>query len=344
NAVYQLRRQGAFDETQSQLQLTVGWVDGDVYDPQTKDPTQNSGFLTDFLPFQLPDISIARAGFWDWQFQDQTDGLSTPLAMTADQTITVSIPNLTAFPGLQASDLRLIGYTKTLDWIDLSSTSSLPTPYASGLTKGSTLKGVIPAGTVITAILIGSINDIILPVTFNSFAVKSEGCKALLQWETASEQNNSHFTVERSTDGSTFTAIARVGAMGNSSNLNTYKYTDESPANGINYYRITQVDFDGKHSSTEIKTVKIQCNGGNEALLRVYPNPATNQVYIQTGKPVARVNVLSSNGQTVLKYIPSQTGGGGTFPLNIQRLQRGIYLLQLVNKDGTVNVIKLLKQ
>jgi hypothetical protein len=66
-------------------------------------------------------------------------------------------------------------------------------------------------------------------------------------------------------------------------------------------------------------------------------------VNIQSGKAVAQVNVVASNGQTVMKYVPSQNQGG-TFSLNIQRVQKGIYLLQVVNKDGTIDVIKLLKQ
>ncbi len=337
-AVYQLRRQGIFEEIDHTL--TVGWVDGDP--DTTPDPTSSDFYPinnTSLLPAGI--AGVAREGFWDWHYQDAAitpnPDFYNGKAMDNDQTITVSIPNLSGYPGLQASELRLIGYDpEETEWILLGVTG------ATGLTKGSLLTGSIPAGLVISAIAIGSTNNIILPVTFTSFTVKADGCKALLEWQTGMEQNNSHFVVERSTNGSAFTAIGRVGAVGNSNTANTYKFTDEAPVAGVNYYRITQVDFDGKHSSTDIRAIRIQCNG-NTVALKAYPNPAASQVNIQSGKAVAQVNVVATNGQTIMKYVPSQNQGG-TFSLNIQRIQNGIYLLQIVNKDGTIDVIKLLKQ
>jgi hypothetical protein len=341
--VYQLRRQGTFDVTDSTL--TVGWVNLDPNLATTIDPTQGAHNITTDLP--APVAAIIKAGFWDWHYQSAnattSDQLRGAMAMAESQTITASIPDLSDYTGLLPSDLRLIGYDpQNFKWIDLSSGSGLPFPYASGLTKGSLLTGVIPAGQLITAIAIGSTNNVILPVSFISFNVKADGCKALLEWQTGSEQNNSHFVVERSTNGNDFTAIGRVGATGNSNSLNTYRFTDEAPAGGINYYRITQVDFDGKRSSTGIKAIRIQCDG-NAVTIKAYPNPATSQINIQSGKAVAQVNVVASNGTTVMKYLPSQNQGG-TFSLNIQQVQKGIYLLQVVNKDGTIDVIKLLKQ
>lgn len=341
--VYQLRRQGIFEGTDSTL--TVGWVNLDPNLPTTIDPSQGSHNLTTDLPGSV--VAIIKAGFWDWHYQestaDENADLNGAMGMAESQTITVSIPDLSGYTGLQPGDLRLIAYDPlAFEWIDLSSGSGLPFPYASGITKGSLLTGVIPAGQLITAIAIGSTNNVILPVSFTSFSVKADGCKALLEWQTGSEQNNSHFVVERSTNGNDFTAIGRVGAAGNSNSLNTYRFTDGAPAGGINYYRITQVDFDGKRSSTGIKAIRIQCDG-NAVTIKAYPNPATSQINIQSGKAVAQVNVVASNGTTVMKYVPSQNQGG-TFSLNIQQVQKGIYLLQVVNKDGTIDVIKLLKQ
>lgn len=345
SSAYPLKREGNLNDLTTYL-LTVGWVDGDPN--TTLDPTQGdiNPTVPGFLDAGIQ--GIVPVGFWDWHYLDATipdpssEDFKGAEALTENQTITVSIPALDMnFSGFTAADLRLVGYDPRpgqLKWINLSTTGT----GATGLTKGSLLTGVIPAGQLISAIAIGSTNNIILPVTFSAFTVKAEGCKALLEWQTGMEQNNSHFVVERSSNGNEFTAIGRVGAVGNSNSLNTYRFTDEAPVSGINYYRITQVDFDGKHSSTDIKAIRIQCNG-NAVAIKAYPNPATSQVNIQSGKAVAQVNVVASNGQTVMKYVPSQNQGG-TFSLNIQRVQKGIYLLQVVNKDGTVDVIKLLKQ
>ncbi|MCO5240402.1 MAG: T9SS type A sorting domain-containing protein [Chitinophagaceae bacterium] len=334
--VYQLKRNGTFEDPV--YLLTVGWVDGDPN--TTVDPTQgipnptSNGYLDNTIKTIIP------VGFWDWHYLDATEanpggpGYKGAEALTNNQTITVSIPGLT-LTGATAADLRLVGYDiQNFKWIPLGTTG------ATGLTKGSLLSGIIPANKVITAIAIGSIQNAILPVSFISFTAKAENCKALLKWETGMEQNNSHFVVERSTNGETFTAIGRVGAAGNSTSVQSYEFTDEAPASGINYYRIIQVDFDGKYSGTEMKPVRIQCNGNTA--VKVYPNPAPSQVNIQSGKAIAQVNIVSAGGQTVMKYVPSQNQG--TLSIHIQHIPNGIYLLQIINKDGTVDAIKLVKQ
>lgn len=336
SSVYQLRRQGDF--TDNEHTLTVGWIDGNPN--TTNDPTGTGGIHPTTPGFLGTGInSVTTIGFWDWHFQDITDPTFNALSMPDPQIITVSIPSFEYLSGsgLNASDLKLVGWDlQTSKWINLSGASG-----ASSLAKGSTLVGTIPANVRISALAVGS-TSAILPVTFVSFTVKADGCKSLLQWQTGSEQNNNYFLVERSSNGNDFTSIARVSGAGNSSSLLTYNYKDESPLTGANYYRITQVDFDGTKKSTEIKVIRIQCDG-NAVALRAYPNPAKDQVNVQTGKALIQVNLLSSNGQTVLKYIPSRNQGG-TFSMNIQHLQNGIYFLQMINKDGTTEVIKLLKQ
>lgn len=332
--VYPLQRSGMF--TDYYKTLTIGWVDGDpntVPDPTNAGNTPNP---TDASHLEGIVQSVIGVGFWDWQYQNMFDLSGNALPMDDDQTITVSIPNLTALGGtLSAADLRLVGWNaNTGKWENLGAGG------ASGLTKGSTLTGVIPANTTITALAIGSVT-MVLPVSFKDFTVKTANCKALLEWKTQMEFNNSHFNVERSQDGRHFTTIARVNGAGNSNITRTYNYTDEAPFSGKSYYRITQVDFDGKNSSTPIRSIEMNCDG---ALLKVYPNPATNQITIKAGKAVTQVNILSSSGQTVMKYRPSLSQTGGIFTMNIQSIQSGIYIVQIVNKDGTTELIKLLKK
>lgn len=337
---YPLRRQGTFDE--EAYLIAVGWVDGDPN--TTNDPTKGGVNSTGFGFLGAGIQAVVPVGFWDWHVQDGTnqnpDGSPFKGAETLaqNQTITVSIPALDGMlSGANASDLRLVGYDADNDlWINLG------TAGASGLTKGSLLSGTITTGTRITALAIGSITNIILPVTFSSFTVKAAGCSALLEWETATEQNNSHFVVERSIDGTTFAAIGRVNGAGTSNHSNQYTFTDKTPASGINYYRITQTDFDGKYSSSEIQAVRINCS--EQVPVHVYPNPASNRVYIQSrGKSVAQINVVATNGQTVKKYRPAQNQGS-TLSLDIQTIPQGIYLLQIVNRDGTVDIVKMLKK
>lgn len=345
-AVYPLHRSGTY--TDAGYLLTVGWVDGDPNttkdltdaDPITFPPPGGSEDGTINSTDQLGSgiSSVIPVGFWDWHYQlaDDIENLAT--AMTEDQTITVSIPGLEGYSNITAAGLRLVGWDAgNGKWIDLSSA----TPGATGLTKGSTLTGVIESGTTITAIGIGSVTAVVLPVTFSDFTVKADGCKAKLQWKTSFEQNNSHFLVEHSTDGIRFSTMGQVSATGNSTTTQTYNYTDNAPAAGANYYRVTQIDFDGKHSSTPIVLVKIKCDAS--PVVKIYPNPASGRLYIQSSKTVMQVNILNSGGQPVLKYAPS-AHGTGIFDMNIQQLPAGIYMLQVINKDGTIDVSKLMKK
>lgn len=334
--VHQLQRTGTIDEYERIL--TVGWVDGDP--DSTTDLTGIFGQYPDTnftsITYREPIIaSIIPIGFWDWHYQDIYDDNYTALPLNHSQVITVSIPDLQSI-SVGAADLRLVGWdANNSRWINLSGTTG-----ASGLTKGSTLSGTIPAGTNITALAIGSIS-VVLPVSFTDFSVKTANCKALLEWRTQMEFNNSHFNVERSQDGVHFTTIARVNGAGNSNTLKTYNYTDETPFTGKSYYRITQVDYDGKNSSTPIEVIEMNCDNVS---LKVYPNPAVNQITIKTNKAIVQVHILSSNGQSVIKHRPSLNPTGGIFTMNIQAIQSGIYFVQIINRDGTTELIKLLKK
>ncbi|OJY93551.1 MAG: hypothetical protein BGP13_03935 [Sphingobacteriales bacterium 40-81] len=334
--VYQLQRSGTLEDWNNLL--TVGWVDGDPN--TTTDLTGTSGEggsvnQTDIAHLASPIAAVSTIGFWDWHYQPINDDTYTAMALSYDQTITVSIPNLSS-SSAAAGDLRLVGWNAdTEEWINLSGNTG-----ATGVTKGSTLTGVIPAGVTITALAIGSVSAI-LPVTFGDFTAKPVKCTALLQWKTYTEQNNSHFNVERSQDGIHFSTIAQVSGAGNSTTTKSYEYTDEAPLSGKSYYRITQVDFDGKYSSTPIRLIEMNCEG---ASLRVYPNPASNQITVKAGKAITQVNVLSASGQAVMQYRPSLSQNGGLFNMNIQQLQSGIYILQIINKDGTTDIIKLMKK
>ncbi|MEJ0102380.1 MAG: hypothetical protein WDO19_07450 [Bacteroidota bacterium] len=80
----------------------------------------------------------------------------------------------------------------------------------------------------------------ILPVTLSDFSAKAVNNTTQLNWSTETEENTSSFIIERSTDGTTFTAIGKVNATGNSSSAKNYSASDKQPADGINYYRLKQ--------------------------------------------------------------------------------------------------------
>ncbi|HRI21566.1 MAG TPA: plastocyanin/azurin family copper-binding protein [Panacibacter sp.] len=118
----------------------------------------------------------------------------------------------------------------------------------------------------------------VMPVEFTNFNVTTtSGNKALISWNTVTEQNAAYFSIKKSTDGSTFTEIARINAAGNSTTLKTYSFTDIDIAslNKYLYYSIEIVDKDGRRQVSPIKLFK-----NNAAVIKLIaglsPNPISS--------------------------------------------------------------------
>jgi len=88
--------------------------------------------------------------------------------------------------------------------------------------------------------------DVSLPVELTSFEGSYKTGSNLLSWETETETNNDYFTIEHSTDGSSWYNLDNIQGAGNSTTVNNYSLEHRSFTNTINYYRLTQVDFNGK--------------------------------------------------------------------------------------------------
>ncbi len=109
-----------------------------------------------------------------------------------------------------------------------------------------------------------------LPVEFLSFDAKPNGNVVDLSWSTASEFNSDHFVVQRSKDGVDFENVVQVNAAGNSSLVKNYSSIDYDPYNEVSYYRLKQLDNDGKFMFSNIVSVKFH----SEDMLLLYPNPS----------------------------------------------------------------------
>lgn len=173
-------------------------------------------------------------------------------------------------------------------------------------------------------------NDAPLPVKFAGFTARRQGQQVLLNWSTATEQNNKGFGVEHSSDGRSWQQIGFVAGAGNSSSLQQYSYADAAAA-GTVYYRLKQVDLDGKTAYSQVLTVKA---AGVRAAVQVYPNPARGQVYVQAEQlaGTARYEVVQMGGQTVAQGTLQL--GAQPAKLDLSRLAPGQYMLR-ISLDGT---------
>jgi len=114
-----------------------------------------------------------------------------------------------------------------------------------------------------------------LPVTWSEFYGKALACEVALNWTTASELDNDYFEIEKSTNGRDFTLLGTVNGSGTTNNYQKYKFVDKLPA-AENYYRIKQVDFDGKIDYSKVIVLKSNCieNEENIGIATLFPNPA----------------------------------------------------------------------
>lgn len=167
-----------------------------------------------------------------------------------------------------------------------------------------------------------------LPVEWLSFTAEPNGTTVALKWSTATETNCDRYVVERSVDGYSFERIGSLPGSGTSSSLKSYAYNDRNPLNGLAYYRIRQVDYNGQYSLSE--PVSITMKGAGKGLL--YPIPANNRL---NWKPESTDNnpnpvvfrVYSAIGSLVetLQGMPIDQ----SYSLDISHLSSGSYLLRI---------------
>ena len=146
-----------------------------------------------------------------------------------------------------------------------------------------------------------------LPVRLVSFTGKAGDGMVNLQWETASEQDNSHFDIERSADAKGFEAIGREAGKGTTSAIQHYLFVDKSPLTGVNYYRLRQVDTDGRTTYSKITAVVYD---SNQPLLELVGNPTDNQSIRVLAKNVSLENLklTSLTGQPISFDLQSEDG------------------------------------
>ena len=141
--------------------------------------------------------------------------------------------------------------------------------------------------------------DPILPVELLSFSAESSTDGITLKWETASEINNMGFEIERSTNSIDFVKTGFVKGNGTSTEKRSYSYNDPITENGKYYFRLRQVDYDGKSQYSNTIEIEYRNTPENFALSQNYPNPFNPVTTIQFAIP-SKTNVQTSNVKLVV--------------------------------------------
>lgn len=220
---------------------------------------------------------------------------------------------------ITAADLRLL--------VDDDGDFTNATMYgtSSGLTFGYS-GGVVTVGGITTALvptngtryltLASVASTTPLPVELLYFtALPADPDGVGLYWSTATELDNDHFEVERSRGGAVFESIGAVPGQGTTQDQQEYAFFDHQPYEGINYYRLKQVDADGDHTYSEVRSITI----GESAPLVVYPNPAQDFVQIagldpgsghiptlhdEAGREIPLASSAFNNGRVDVRGLP----------------------------------------
>lgn len=176
------------------------------------------------------------------------------------------------------------------------------------------------------------------PVRLVEFKGTRESNVTSLNWITASEENSSYFEVQRSSDGKDFRGIGQVRAAGSSSSVLYYTFEDRYPENGLFYYRLKQVDFDGSHELSKIVSVSNE----DQTRLSLVPNPFLKSSQLSVISPYSSsysVYVIDLSGMIV--ETAENLGIGEKVDIGAS-LSSGMYLLKVV-VNGKAYHLKMVK-
>lgn len=201
-----------------------------------------------------------------------------------------------------------IGYNSIVELVkDATITTKQGNP-SDKIELGGFLKYSGSQGTVTGPIILSNAPVVTLPVKFIGYAVSRSNKGTAIEWSTSEEVNANMYVVERSEDGSNWNAIAYVAAVGNSTEVNNYSFTDKKPVEKTTYYRVQQVDNDGHFVYTAIKSVKLAA----EQTMDVKISTAASQVVVALNKEMKGnivVRIVSLSGQVVAQKIITKTSG-----------------------------------
>jgi hypothetical protein len=189
----------------------------------------------------------------------------------------------------------------------------------------------VTANTINVKIDAGITYSLVLPVKLINFTAQPQGSNVLLNWVVTDEINVTGYTIEFSTNGTSFNSTGNVAAT----NSRNYSFVHTAPVIGLNYYRLRSVDRNGDISYSDIRKV----NFGKTGNVLVYPSPATDFTNItltaaMINKPVV-ISLIAMDGKVVLQQkiaIASQTE-----TINLQNVANGKYIISIITGNEVIS-------
>jgi hypothetical protein len=174
-----------------------------------------------------------------------------------------------------------------------------------------------------------SLDCVVLPIELGEFDAEARPDHVALSWWTASELNNDHFNVERSTNAMDFDPIGAVPGAGTSTSTMHYEFIDHQPLIGISYYRLRQVDFDGQFTYSVTRSVHYR---GHDDGVQAFPNPATDHITFRikaNEKGRCELRLLDTKGRSVRIEQRNVQAGTMDLVLSLADLVPGKYVARI---------------
>ncbi len=218
-----------------------------------------------------------------------------------------------------------------------------PGDFGLSFTEGSIIvSGIstshIPANSIRYVTVASGSKGTTLPIELLSFEALADEAQhsVQLQWTTASETDNDYFTIEKSRDGTNWTAALVVHGAGNSSEVIDYAAVDTDPFPGLSYYRLKQTDFDGGYSHSDVASVIL---GEFDDELSFYPNPSEDIItLLGPSTDLQNFRVIDLVGKDVTAAVRAIEEGVGRRQLDISLLPKGLYTIK--TPSGSLKLIK----
>lgn len=169
-----------------------------------------------------------------------------------------------------------------------------------------------------------------LPVELMSFTAKLVDDHVLVSWQTSSEKNNDYFTVKKSTNGKDWRVVGTLPGSGTTLLPASYSLKDTQPLPGLQYYQLTQTDYDGASETFPVIALNIQ-QLSERGKLTLYPNPTEDDLIVRVTGAIANTfiaQVIDVNGKVLIEKTVERTEPG----ISVKELRPGVY--NMIVSDG----------
>ena len=304
-----------------------GWAVNDYYQFQVK----TSGYSGISISF---DATGSGTGPADFKVQYSTDNITYTDVASATYKLTV---DSWSAPTSLNSSYKTVS-TKTFS---LSSITALDNTTTVFIRLVNTTTSPISSGTLTASTGTSRVDNFTftaahtLPISLTTFTGKPFDKSVLLNWNTASEENNDFFDVQHSADGKTFSSIGKISGAGTSKVSKDYSFTDDNPFAGTNYYKLVQHDYDGKTSASNTIAVDSKIAASQ---LSVYAGSSDVKITLSSpNKTKGLLQLFDISGRKLAENSVEVNKGYNNFSLPVS-LQAGVHFVRYISESESVNI------